>query len=124
MLGQGLTLTIVGMVIVFLFLGILVLLMTVMSRIIRGSSARREAREAKAAEAPAYEEAEDLSEVAAALAMYVHRGGILPSMSGADSDEVAAALAAVAAAGGPVPRGNSREVAAAIAVAVSHKNIS
>ena len=129
MLGQGLTLTIVGMVIVFLFLGILVLLMTIMSRIIGRISARREA---KAAEAPvpeareheeAYEE-EDLSAVAAALAMYVHSGGVLPSVSAAGKGDVAAALAAIAAGGGTVPKGNSREVAAAVAAVTSYKKTS
>ncbi|MFW5747652.1 MAG: hypothetical protein ACOCX6_02520, partial [bacterium] len=61
----------------------------------------------------AYEE-EDLSAVAAAVAMCVHKC--------ADKDEIAAALAAIAAGGGPVPKGNSREVAAAVAVVTSYKN--
>jgi Na+-transporting methylmalonyl-CoA/oxaloacetate decarboxylase gamma subunit len=114
------------MVIVFLFLGILVLLMTILSRIIQGIHARREAKAAgvPAPEAEehvaieregAYEESEDLSAVAAAVAMCFHRG--------ADKNDIAAVLGAIAAAGGPVPRGKSREVAAAIAVVTSHKNI-
>lgn len=123
MIGQGLTLTIVGMVIVFIFLGILVVLMKSMSRIIQGIHARREAEAARipAPEAGENEAAEDLSEVAAAVAVYAYRTGTLPSAGGAGKEHIAAALAAIAAAGGPMPRGSSREVAAAIASITSHK---
>lgn len=133
-IGQGLTLTIIGMTIVIVFLALLVLLMVVMSGIIRRIERRKaEAASGEAggfAEAPPVPEegaeteeaeAEDYSEIAAAVGAYLRAGGVLPAPGGDKREDVAAVLAALAAAGAPVPKGNYNEVAAAVAAIRAYK---
>ena len=131
MLGQGLTLTIIGMGIVIVFLALLVVLMVIMSGIVRRLEKRKAQKESaepkefaqvppttEAAEEP---EAGNYEEIAAAIGAYLRAGGVLPAPSGDQREDVAAVLAAVAAAGGPVPKGNYNEIAAAIAAVRAYK---
>ncbi len=121
MIGQGLTLTIIGMAIVFVFLSLLVLLMVILSGIVRRIEGKR-AQEISTEAADGTETvSEDYSEIAAALGAYLRAGGVLPASGGDEREDVAAVLAAVAAAGGPVPKGNYNEVAAAIAAIRAYK---
>lgn len=120
MIGQGLTLTIIGMSIVFVFLAILVFLMTIMSRIVRNIDRKRS--EALSVEETEVEgEDEGSPEIAAAIAAYLRAGGILPAPTGDKREDLAAVLAAIAAAGGPVPKGKYNEIAAAIAAVRAYK---
>jgi len=134
-LEQGLTLTILGMAIVFTFLALLVTVMVVMSGIIRRvENKRRGAARAKADEtetkeagaeraavtgegAPETEAAAAGSaspEVAAAIGAYLR--------AGKGREDIAAAIAVIASKGGAVPRERYREIAAAVAAAWSYKN--
>jgi sodium pump decarboxylase gamma subunit len=136
-LGQGLTLTILGMAIVFTFLAILLAVMIFMSGIIRRLENRRRGAEQTAPppEAGTAEAAEEKvavpkpagghpapPEIAAAIGVYARAGGVLPSDRGEGREDVAAVIASVARRGGAVPRGRYREIAAAVASAVSYKN--
>ncbi len=119
--GQGLTLTIIGMVIVFVFLTLLVFLMAIMSGIIRKIEKKRTGTAKEDEGSAARETVEDYSEIAAAIGKYLQAGGVLPSPTGDNREDVAAVLAAIAAAGGPVPKGNYNEIAAAIAAVRAYK---
>lgn len=136
MLGQGLTLTILGMAIVFTFLALLVAVMIFMSGIIRRLENRRRAVKegAAAPEAGKAEGAEEATavprhawghpappEIAAAIGAYARAGGVLPSDRGEGREDIAAVIASVARRGGPVPRGRYREIAAVVASLVSYK---
>lgn len=122
MIGQGLTLTIIGMSIVFVFLAILVFLMTIMSRIVRNIDRKRsEALSVEETEVEGEGEDEGSPEIAAAIAAYLRAGGILPAPTGDKREDLAAVLAAIAAAGGPVPKGKYNEIAAAIAAVRAYK---
>lgn len=131
MIGQGLTLTIIGMSIVIVFLTILVGLMAMMSGIVRNFERKRalaaseEADESvggiSSVEAGKEAEEEDLSEIAAALGAYLKAGGVLPAPGGDGREDIAAVLAAVAAAGGPIFKGNYNEIAAAVSAIRAYK---
>lgn len=138
-LEQGLTLTILGMAIVFTFLALLVTVMVVMSGIIRrvenkrgGAAGSKAAETETAAEktetkeagaeraavagegAPETEAAAASPEVAAAIGAYLREGK--------GREDIAAAIAVIASRGGTVPRERYREIAAAVAAAWSYKN--
>jgi len=141
-LEQGLTLTILGMAIVFTFLALLVTVMVVMSGIIRrvenkrrgaaGSKAnetetaaeKTETKEAGAERAAVAGEGAPETEAAAAGAASPEVAAAIGAClrEGKGREDIAAAIAVIASGGGAVPRERYQEIAAAVAAAWSYKN--